>query len=201
MKLNILFYASLLLRLTHAGYGDDFCSQMLGNDINWKDCKAAYDTVPVTQPGDLPTLALMRSGLFSGEPETEARFKLPQTFTSGQCIIEIAMVKGVDYAATTWDYQRKAVKSIFDLCVQPHGIGGRIKLKATTIEIRKKTNRRRPDAAAAVSKCEAEAEGSALYKCLKDAEAASVAANRAYQDYSDRIDGLLYQIDAALDDS
>jgi len=202
MKPTILLFASLLLLLTHAAPGDeDFCSEFLGSRMNYQDCKAALDSVPVTQLSDLPDLSLQTNRLFSNEPTTEARFKLPQTFTSGQCVIEITMAKGVTWAATTWDFQRKAMKKLLDYCVQPHGIGGRVMQKSTTIEVRKKTNKLRPKPDAAVSECAAISEQSPLFKCLKDAEDASLAAKRVYQDFSDRMDGLTYQIAAAIDDA
>lgn len=199
MKPTILLIASLLL-LTHAAPGDeDFCSQFFGKNINYQDCRAALESVPVTQLSDLPNLSLQTNRLFSDEPTTEARFKLPQTFTSGQCVIEITMARGVTWAASTWDFQRKAMKKILDYCVQPHGIGGRVMQKGTTIEVRKKSNRLRPKPDPAVRECAALSEQGPLFKCLKDAEDAALAANRAYRDFSDRMDGLTYQIEAAID--
>lgn len=202
MKFKILFFASLL-RLTQAAPGDeDFCTQFLGEGLNYQDCRAAYDRIPVTVPSDLPsTLALVRSRFFSDEPNTEPRFKLPQTFTYNQCVIEIKMVKDVTWAATTWDFQRKAVKKILDYCVQPHSLGGRVTQRATILEVRKKTNKLKPNPAPAVKECAAIDEGSQLYRCLKDAEDARQAASRALDDFSDGIDGLTYQIAAALDDA
>lgn len=198
MKFTIAFLAFFLL-LTHASPGDeDFCTQFLGDHILFQDCYEAFKNVPKTVPGDLPGPALTSAKLFSREPNTPARFKLPQTWTSGGCVINLDMADGVDYAATTWDFQRARVKKIIDYCVQPHGIGGRVMLQATTIEIRSK-NKSKPKPATAVAEhCLAIPMGSKTFQCLMEANNAAEGANIALNDFSDHISELTYRINRIL---
>ena len=201
MRLSIACLPFLVLLAYAATGDDDFCTQFLGQGINFNDCYEAFKNVPVTEPSDLPGMAVTRARLFSSAPNTPPRFKLPQSWTSGQCIIEISMAAGVDYAATLWDFQRKAVKKILDYCVQPHGIGGRVMLQATTIEVRSAKKKMKPNQQAAGDKCLALPVESAAYQCLKDAEHAAFAANIALGDFSDHLSTLTYEIANGLIDS
>ncbi len=117
---------------------EDYCSEYLGRHLSYHDCRNAYDLIPLTELTDFPSdkPALMTT-LFSKAETSAPRFRLPQSFSSGDCLIEIDMVPNVDFAMTIWDYQRKAASRVLRNCVDVHGIGGKVVLQATVITLRR----------------------------------------------------------------
>ncbi|MCJ1365194.1 hypothetical protein MMC16_004315 [Acarospora aff. strigata] len=187
-----LINVSFILLITIASAADDdFCSQYLGRDLNHRDCIAAYNSIPETKQGDYQTVTKTIMNLFSNDDGTNPHYKLPQIFQSGQCAIEVAMVDGVDFAATLWDFQRAAAKRAISLCVEPHGIGGRISMAATIVTVRKRNAKSKPDPS---GKCANAAGHSKLYQCLKEAEIASLAAHSALGRLTYHMDELTYKL-------
>ena len=193
MKLITAFLAFFLLSARAGPHDDEFCTEFLGKGLKFTDCFEAYKLVPATVANDLPGPASTRAKLFSNEPDTNPRFRLPQTFTSGQCVIEVSMAANVDYGASLWDIQRMSAKRIMDYCVQPHGIGGRVMLDATTIEIRSTTKRKSKQTAVQDS-CLALPVESAAFKCILDANNAALEANTALDDFTDQLSRLTYKL-------
>lgn len=192
MKLTFIPFI-FLLSMTHAATGDeDFCSTFLGKFVKFEDCIKAYNDVPKTVKSDLPTEALTEAKLFSKRPNTPERFKLPQTFTSGTCTIDIDMADGVDLTASTWDFQREAVMRAITYCVQIESIGGRIFLKGTTITVRQTASRKKSKPTPE-DNCALVPKHSDLYRCLKDAEAAAAAATKALNTFDGHMTELTYK--------
>lgn len=186
MRLITLLFFSWI-PIAYAAPGDeDFCSQFMGKNMPFRDCMTAYDSMPRTQEGDF-------NDVFSEEPWSPPRFKLPQTFQAGDCIIEVTLAPGVDLAATLWDYHRAAAKRVLDYCVQSIGIGGRVMMDSTWVTVKKQPKAK--GGAKMPAQCEKK-KASETVRCLLEATKVAIEAEMAMMQFNGHLEELTFRIDS-----
>ncbi|KAI9876462.1 MAG: hypothetical protein M1830_006456 [Pleopsidium flavum] len=170
---------------------EDYCSDFLASDLKYNDCMAAYRSMRDNVPSDMAGGRISPSSLFTAMTTTAERYRLPQSFQSGNCVISVTLADGVDMAVTLWSHQRTAAKQIIDWCVSTHGFGGRMMLRATTVTV-KKYRKPGKGAAGVSTKCSKITDQTALQKCLDDADRAAENAFAALNRFTIHLDAMDY---------